>query len=190
MGERGPLRFVLLEDNPDDRLLIQRVLTKEFPTAVITVVVDEPTGNQVLARQDPIDLVITDYRLRWTTGLDALRQSKTADSRRPVIMFTATGSQEIAVEAMKSGLDDYVIKAPQHYVRLPVTIRQTLERAQHKRTLEQTVAELEKSRHELLEHISELEQFQRNTVGRELRMIELKKEVQMLRELLKNVEHQ
>jgi DNA-binding NtrC family response regulator len=185
MRKRDPLRIVLLEDNPHDRLLIQRSLDKEFPGAEVTMVMDEPGWREVLANPSRFDLVITDYQLRWTTGLDIIRQSKSHDPRRPVIMFTATGSQEIAVEAMKSGLDDYVIKAPQHYVRLPVAVRQVLERTDHRQTLEQTVAELQKSRQELLQHLSEIEQFQTSTVGRELRMIELEREVKMLRDEVK-----
>lgn len=45
-------------------------------------------------------------------------------------LFTATGTQEIAVEAMKLGLDDYVIKSPRHYARAPVAARVCLDRAE------------------------------------------------------------
>jgi signal transduction histidine kinase len=45
-------------------------------------------------------------------------------------MFTATGTQEIAVSAMKAGLDDYVIKSAKHYVRLAVAVRSSLDRAE------------------------------------------------------------
>ncbi|MBD0266611.1 MAG: PAS domain S-box protein [Tolypothrix sp. Co-bin9] len=48
-------------------------------------------------------------------------------------MFTNTGSQEIAVEAMKLGLDDYVIKSPEHYIRLQVSVRNALERYQERK---------------------------------------------------------
>ncbi|WP_445250726.1 hypothetical protein [Microcoleus sp. OTE_8_concoct_300] len=43
-------------------------------------------------------------------------------------MFTNTGNEEIAVEAMKSGLDDYIIKSPKHCVRLGVAVRAVLDR--------------------------------------------------------------
>jgi PAS domain S-box-containing protein len=64
-------------------------------------------------------LVITDYQLRWSDGLKVLREVKKVWPNVPVVMFTGTGSEEIAVEAMKSGLDDYVIKSPRHFARLP-----------------------------------------------------------------------
>ena len=52
-------------------------------------------------------------------------------------MFTGTGSEEIAVEAMKGGLDDYVIKTPRHYVRLAAAVRSAWQRRQQKQALEE-----------------------------------------------------
>src|SRR3989442_13705608 len=51
----------------------------------------------------------------------------------PVIMVTGTGSEEIAVEAMKAGPDDYVLKAAHNFGRLPVAVKAVLERAQERR---------------------------------------------------------
>lgn len=82
------------------------------------------------------DLVITDYQLRWTDGLAVLRILTERFPERPVIMFTNSGSQEVAVEAMKAGLDDYILKSAQHYVRLPVAVRGALERRATEQRLE------------------------------------------------------
>jgi PAS domain S-box-containing protein len=86
------------------------------------------------------DLVITDYQLRWTDGLSVLRAIKANWPDCPVIMFTGTGSEEIAVEAMKAGLDDYVLKASRHYVRLAGAARLALERAAQRRALAESEA--------------------------------------------------
>ncbi|MEO0406677.1 MAG: ATP-binding protein, partial [Cyanobacteria bacterium P01_A01_bin.135] len=51
----------------------------------------------------------------------------------PVIMFTDSGTQEVAVEAMKAGLDDYVLKSPKHRIRLNQAIRSVWEGAQIRR---------------------------------------------------------
>ena len=95
-------------------------------------------------------------------------------------MFTATGSQEIAVDAMKAGLDDYVIKAPQHYIRLPVAVRAVLDRIDQRRALEE-------SRQDSLERLAELELFQKSVVGRELKMMEMTKEIEFLRAEIKQL---
>ncbi|WGV27491.1 sensor histidine kinase [Halotia branconii] len=120
--ERSLQRILLIEDNPNDRLLIARELRREFPDIQIQKALDWTEINQAFA-DDTFDFVITDYELNWTTGLDVLRAVKDHDSNRPIIMFTNSGTQEIAVEAMKAGLDDYVIKSPKHFVRLPQAVR-------------------------------------------------------------------
>jgi two-component sensor histidine kinase len=76
----------------------------------------------------PADLVITDYQLRWSDGFKVLRTVKQRFPDCLVIMFTGTGTQEIAVEAMKHGLDDYLIKSAAHFVRLPAAVAAALER--------------------------------------------------------------
>jgi signal transduction histidine kinase len=124
------LRILLLDDNPDDRLLARRELERHFSDCNTVEVGDRTAFERVVAEGLPFDLVITDYQMRWTTGLDVLKLIKAQAPHLPVIMFTATGTQEIAVDAMKHGLDDYVIKSPRHYARLPVAVRTCLDRAE------------------------------------------------------------
>jgi DNA-binding NtrC family response regulator len=63
----------------------------------------------VVERQDP-DIVITDLVMPETSGLDLLRTVKTGDPHRPVLLITAQGSVDIAVEAMKQGARDFLTK--------------------------------------------------------------------------------
>jgi signal transduction histidine kinase len=131
----GPLRVLLVDDNPDDRLLTVRALAREFSGAAVQEAGDLAALKRALAG-DPPDLVITDYHLRWANGLEVLRQSKARWPECPVIMFTGTGTEEVAVEAMKSGLEDYVLKSPKHFIRLPAVVRLTLERARQRRKVQ------------------------------------------------------
>lgn len=121
------LRLLILDDNPDDRALALREIRREFEVVAATEVADRE-GFEAALEEPPFDIVVTDYQMRWTTGLEVLKRVKTRWPGLPVIMFTATGTQEIAVAAMKAGLDDYVIKSPRHYIRLPVAIRSCLDR--------------------------------------------------------------
>lgn len=122
------LNILLLDDNPDDRALARRELERHLPDCVITDVADRAGWESQLQAGLWVDIVITDFQMRWITGLDILKAVKAFDAQLPVIMFTATGTQEIAVEAMKLGLDDYVIKSPRHYARLPVAVSTCLDR--------------------------------------------------------------
>lgn len=128
-------RILLIEDSPDDRALIRRELSHEFPHLEIEEIIEAQGLSQALSAGN-FDLVITDYQLRWNDGLTILRELKSRYPDCPVIMFTDSGSQEVAVEAMKAGLDDYLIKSPKHYVRLPIAVRSAWQRAESQRKTE------------------------------------------------------
>ncbi|MEL6164285.1 MAG: ATP-binding protein [Cyanobacteria bacterium J06628_3] len=129
--------IVIIDDNPDDRLLAIRELGKEFSELQIVEIIDAREFASAL-EADSYDLVITDYQLKWTNGLDILNAFKTRYPDIPVIMFTNSGTQEVAVAAMKAGLDDYVIKSPKHFVRLSQAVRSAWENAQTRLRLNQT----------------------------------------------------
>ncbi len=126
------MRILLIDDNPDDRALARRMLERDWPGVETTEVIDPASLDRAL-EEDAFDAVVTDYQLRWSDGLEVLRRVKELDPDCPVIMFTGTGTEEVAVEAMKSGLDDYIVKSPQHYGRLPLAVRSALARAQQRR---------------------------------------------------------
>lgn len=143
------VKILVIDDNPDDRLLTIRELEREFSDLFVWEINDRNSFTQVL-EADEFNLAIVDYQLRWTTGIEILREIKLRDPDRPVVMFTNTGSQEIAVEAMKSGLDDYVLKSPKHFIRLRSAVRAVWERSQMKRKADK----LEFRLHSLLERLS------------------------------------
>src|ERR1700735_1079012 len=123
------LRVLVLDDNPHDRQLTLRELRKEFPDVEAGEPLDDAEFREALANAT-FDIVVTDFNLKWSNGVDIVRAVKEARPHCPVIMFTATGTQEVAVAAMKAGLDDYVIKSPKHYMRLAVAVRSCLDRAE------------------------------------------------------------
>ena len=127
-GENGPLHILMIDDNPDDRRLTMREIRHEFPDAQFEEI---GTAEQFDASLEVPDwsLATTDYRLHWSDGLSVFSRLRERFPGLPVIMLTATGTEEVAVEAMKRGMDDYVLKAPKHLKRIGVTIRRVLEHA-------------------------------------------------------------
>ncbi|MEB3831084.1 ATP-binding response regulator [Phormidium sp. CCY1219] len=136
------LRILLVDDNPDDRFLIVRELKREFKAVQFEEILD-------LAHLEPaidagqFDLVVSDYQLRWSTGIDVLQAVKARYPKMPVVMFTNSGNEEIAVRAMKEGLDDYVVKSPKHYSRLSAAVRSAWERTQAEQRAATLQTELE-----------------------------------------------
>lgn len=70
---------------------------------------DAAEATRMVERQDP-DIVITDLVMPETSGLELLRSLKAGDPHRPVLLITAQGSIDIAVEAMKQGARDFLTK--------------------------------------------------------------------------------
>ena len=130
------LHILLVDDNPEDRALVIRALRRDFPNLQINQVTDAKQFAHTLESGNG-DLVITDYQLRWSDGLAVLRAIKARLPECPVIMFTGTGSEEVAVEAMKAGLDDYMLKAASHYSRLPDAVKRALQRKTQLRALKE-----------------------------------------------------
>ena len=129
------LRVLVVDDNPDDRALVKRELYKDFPE-VETYEVHTQAQLEVAIAQPGLDLVITDYHLRWSTGLEVLKRVRVRDPDLPVIMFTGTGTEEVAVEAMRLGLADYVTKSAKHMPRLRRSVKAALAAAGHARARE------------------------------------------------------
>jgi PAS domain S-box-containing protein len=143
------VHILLIDDVPNDRLLAIRALRRAFQKIKITEALGEEDFAQVL-ETGKFDVVVTDYQFGWSNGIQVLQQVKSRYPNCPVIMFTRTGNQEIAVEAMKSGLDDYVIKNPKHLVRLAAAIKAALKRAAERRQ----AAKLELRLKSLLDHLN------------------------------------
>lgn len=136
------LRVLLVDDNPQDRELVMHELRKAFPDADISAAINQLQLDERI-RLANFQLVITDYHLHWSDGIRVLQYVKRHLPNCPVIMFTGTGSEEVAVEAMKQGLDDYIIKNVKHLVRLQAAVRTVLEHANTRRRMDELASRLE-----------------------------------------------
>ena len=125
------LRILLVDDNPGDRALAIRALQRGLINPEIQEIKEARGLAQAVAAQD-FDVVITDYQLGWTTGIDVLDLIKQRHPYCPVVMFTNTGTEEIAVEAMRRGLDDYVLKQAERYVRLATAVQLSWQRSKER----------------------------------------------------------
>ena len=125
-------RVLLVDDSPYDRKMVCRELSRELGDVDFVEVTNAAEFDVVMETPD-FDLVVTDYQIRWTDGLQVLNRIRTSDPNCPVLMFTATGSEEIAVAAMKAGLDDYILKKADSIRRLGTAARAALEHAEIRR---------------------------------------------------------
>jgi DNA-binding NtrC family response regulator len=103
----GPIKILLIEDDLGITDTLQRLLTSEGHEVTV-----EKRGDDGLTRavKGSFNLVITDLRLPGLSGLDLIRQLHTAQPRLPIILTTAFGTTDTAIEATKLGAYDYLLK--------------------------------------------------------------------------------
>ncbi|MGH9445074.1 MAG: sigma-54-dependent transcriptional regulator [Terriglobia bacterium] len=99
--------ILIVEDEAKMQRLLQLSLSEEGYSVQTTS--DAESGLRLL-RQARFDLVITDLKLPGMDGLEFLQAVKRADGQVPVVLMTAFGTVETAVQAMKAGASDYVLK--------------------------------------------------------------------------------
>jgi PAS domain S-box-containing protein len=107
MGNVKPLRILYMDDDQGLARLFQKNLEREGYVVDIA-----PDGKSGLAMYETggYDIVAVDQAMPGMTGIEVLRLIARREDHPPMIMVTGTGSEEIAVESLKLGAADYIIK--------------------------------------------------------------------------------
>ena len=148
------IRILYVDDNPLDRELVRDALEQDHEGFRVTEASSRREFEARLA-EGGFDLVLSDFNILGFEGLQVIEAVKASNPDLPVVIVTGTGSEEIAVEAMRSGAADYVIKSPSHIQRLPITIRAVLEKLH----LQAEKARAEEALRESQRRLSELFDF-------------------------------
>jgi DNA-binding NtrC family response regulator len=114
--------ILVVEDEDKLRRLIELQLADDG--LLVRAAADAEAGLQLLNKES-FDLVLTDFKLPGMSGLDFLHAAKRINANLPVVIMTAYGTVESAVDAMKAGASDYILK-PFSLAELVVVIRKEL----------------------------------------------------------------
>ncbi len=139
----APLHFILLEDDPNDAELIQLELARNGHVVQWRHVASEKAFRDALA-QDPVDLVLADYTLPGFDGRAALKISQKLRPGVPFIFVSGSLGEERAIEALKSGATDYVLK--DRLQRLSTVVKRALLESRERHERKQAEAQLEAQR--------------------------------------------
>lgn len=123
------IRILYVEDNPDDQLILKRSLKEKMPINYDLITADTATKGLNKIKKENFDLLISDYRLPDMTGIELIQELKKRNLKTPTILLTSKGSENIAVEAMKLGVKDYIVKEDLASKRLVDSINDILLKA-------------------------------------------------------------
>jgi DNA-binding NtrC family response regulator len=135
------IRILYIDDYELDRELVKDALEKEHGGFEVFEASNREEFEKLLQTQG-FDVVLSDFNIAGFEGLQVLEAVRSFDVDLPVIIVTGTGSEEIAVKALKQGAFDYVIKRTNHIRKLPQTILAVIEKQSLKVQREQAKAAL------------------------------------------------
>ena len=137
MNSRSQLLY-LEDDLADVQLLLDALQTDGLACDITRV--DTEHGFLAALQQDGFDLILADYTLPSFDGLSALRMAQQQKSDLPFIFVSGTMGEEVAIEALKTGATDYVLKT--RLSRLAPAVRRALREARERRELRSAEREL------------------------------------------------
>lgn len=146
----GPLKILLVEDDPDQANLIQKRLRNYNSHIEVETVFSGKDCLRKLTRNH-YETIILDYSLPEYDGIEILNRIKQTGIDAPVIIVSANGNEKIAVEALKRGAHDYLVKDSGYLTLLPKAV----ERAIEKNLVDIKLRKSERKNRELFEKVLE-----------------------------------
>jgi len=137
-----PMRLLLIEDSEEDsELLLAEIKSGGYAPSYLRV--DSAAATRRALESEPWNIVISDYYMPQFTGLDAVRIVQEHDPDLPVIITSGNIGEDIAVEAMRAGARDYMMK--NHLSRLTPAIDRELQQSQLRREARRARTALEEN---------------------------------------------
>ena len=125
----APLQILMIEDSVSDARIIEHTLRRDGIKFTATRVVTEEALRVALAEGNP-QIVLADYNVPGLRGDATLAVARERSQELPVIFVSGTIGEERAVELMRAGATDYVLK--EHIERLPFAVRRAMEDKEHR----------------------------------------------------------
>jgi len=154
-------KILIVDDEPSNRKILSQELTQKGYSVVAA-----SDGREALRKVEssPPDLIILDYMMPDLSGLEVLTELRKRENDTPVVMITAYGTMERAVEAMKEGAYDFITRPfePDH---IALVVRKALEQQRLKRGVEILSEEVEERYRLVVGESAEMKASEAETVA-------------------------
>jgi two-component system, sensor histidine kinase and response regulator len=146
MMTKPQLTVLIVDDSPEDRELVCRALRRDPDVDYLTMEASSGAQGLTLCQTTPPMCVVLDYRLPDYDGLEFLQALKGESETLPcaVVLVTGMGNETVAVQALKSGAQDYLVKGDLSPLRLRHAVRSAIEKVALERRLADAHTELER----------------------------------------------
>ncbi len=129
----GTIRTLIIEDNPDDLVVIRRLLTAKNGLAFDVKHCDELSDGLTMLDGHAFDIVLLDLTLPDSVGIDTCTRARAAAGDTPIVVLTGLDANAVATEALKHGAQDYMVKGKLDRDSLVRSMQYAIERSQRNR---------------------------------------------------------
>jgi two-component system response regulator AtoC len=137
--QQTPFQILVVDDDPQMQFFLKEALERQQYGVTV-----KATAEAALAalKTSPFDLILMDVRLPGMSGLDAVDEVQKTDRRTPIIVMTAHGTRDTALEAVRRGAYDYFTK-PFRLDEMEIIVRRALEKRRLGAEIERIARELD-----------------------------------------------
>lgn len=156
-----PIKVLLIEDSPTDTLFVRATLNTAVGAGFEVTTADHLDKGIKLANAKPFDVILLDLGLPETQGIETFERMHTSAPHIPIIILSGLGDDEVAMQAVQQGGQDYLPKGVVLNDLLPRAIHYAIERHRAQAERELYAQELQKRNEELEEDLrvaSEIQQ--------------------------------
>ncbi|MBL6963821.1 MAG: response regulator [Bacteroidetes bacterium] len=138
-------KILYIEDETRDIDLLTEYFTENARHLEITATDNEQKALKLLKKTDAFDLVLCDLKLLNNSAIEIMQEVKKYENDIPFIIITGKGDEESALEALKEGAYDYLVKSENYLSKLPYAIENTIARFRNNKKIKELNLELSKA---------------------------------------------
>ena len=150
-----PIKVLLVEDSPSDASLLRESLEQNEPEAFAFVEVETLAEAIALLRRESFDLLLLDLTLPDSSGTNTFRRARSAAPHLPIVLLTGLEDERIGLEAVRHGIQDYLVKGQSYGPQTARSIRYAIERKRGEEALRYAEVALQSERSQLEARVRE-----------------------------------